>query len=136
MLIKSKRSLLIVIAIVVIAILAFRICVKQYNKEPRQTVLTGIMEQRLEKRLLGSWIRRRANNPYTIQFFNNGQVVQSYENPTKEVREYPGTWKVEGDTVVFKDIQGAYRLRVYALTDSLLTLEREDSVILHFDRIR
>lgn len=72
---------------------------------------------------------------YFIEFRDSLYIAQYYWEQDRFPKMYPGEWRVNGDTLFISDKRGNFSLFFYTLNDSLMILQRTDSVMLLFDRI-
>lgn len=88
--------------------------------------------------VIGDWKLREINNgvEYFVTFLEDGRMIQQFKDFNGGQRQYPGEWKVDGDTLFISERQGAYPLTFTEINDSTMIVMRTDSVDVIFDRMK
>lgn len=80
-------------------------------------------------------LRYHINNnvEYYLEFKDSLYIAQFFHEEDRNPKMYPGEWSLEKDTLFINDRRGDFHLLIQELNDSLMVLQKTDSVNLIFD---
>ena len=80
-------------------------------------------------------LRYNMNNnvAYYLEFKDSLYIAQFFQEEDRTPKMYPGEWSLEKDTLFINDRRGDFHLLIQELNDSLMVLQKTDSVNLIFD---
>ncbi len=90
-----------------------------------------------ESLISSKWKLREVDSgiEYFIEFRDSLYIAQYYREQEKFPKMYPGEWSINGDTLFINDKRGNFSSLFLTLNDSVMILQRTDSVVIIFDRL-
>lgn len=73
------------------------------------------------------------NVEYYIEFKDSLFINQFFQQEGRPPKMYPGEWKIVEDTLVINDGRGSFQVLIKELGDSVMILQKTDSIDLVFD---
>lgn len=80
-------------------------------------------------------LRYNINNnvEYYLEFKDSLYIAQFFQEEDRTPKMYPGEWSITEDTLLISDRRGDFHVSIQELNDSLMVLQKIDSVNLIFD---